>query len=162
MAMEEPREDISYNTTPAVTRDGRTRYTTILLGAQTTALLSSVPQTPGAPEQTTATNEVPMPTTGGGDTAVTALIVFGVVLAVALILALLWWCSLPRRRRPPSRATSTSGGGAPRRVRIIVDDYPPYRSYPTRPPASPNPPVSPPGSMGHEGSDRIGRIYDPH
>lgn len=162
MATKEPREAMPYLVTLTVTRDGRTVYTTIFLGPQTTTPSGSESTTL---EQTTATNQVPMPTTGGDNTAVTALIVFGVFLAVGLIMTLLWWCCLPRRRRHQSTTTSTSSSNFEGR---FEDDYPPYRPYAPRQPYptyarhSPNPPVSPLESIVPDGSDRIGRIYDPH
>ncbi|KID94323.1 hypothetical protein MAJ_09723, partial [Metarhizium majus ARSEF 297] len=163
MAAEEPREATPYLVTLTVTRDGRTIYTTIFLGPQTTTPSGSVSTTL---EQTTATNQVPMPTSGGDNTAVTALIVFGVFLAFGLIITLLWWCCLPRRRRHQSTTTWTSSGSNSERHN--EDDYPPYQPhaprqpYPTYAPHSPNPRVSPPESIVPDGSDRIGRIYDPH
>jgi len=114
VTMRVPRGDILYYVTLTITRDGSTRYTTILLGTKTNEPQSPFTPTSTPPQETTTAGESSSGSSGGRDTAVTALIVVGVLLGVVLILALLWWCCIAPFRKPPDwRSTTTNTSSRP-------------------------------------------------
>ncbi|UNI23180.1 hypothetical protein JDV02_009015 [Purpureocillium takamizusanense] len=144
------RGDILYYVTLTITRDGTTRYTTILLGTKTTGPQGSITQTPTPPEETAAGGESPSDSSssGGRDSAQTALIVVGVLLGVVVILALVWWCCIRPFRNPVSPGSSTTYTSS----RSSTPSNNPDIVPPMRPPS----PVYRPAQE----QERKGRIYE--
>lgn len=146
VTMRVPRGEILYYVTLTITRDGSTRYTTILLGTKTNEPQSPFTPTSTPPQETTTAGESSSGSSGGRDTAVTALIVVGVLLGVVLILVLLWWRHSAVSRWPPICSVTTTMSSRPNTPDNNPDIVPP----PRRPS---------PVRVTADGKVRRGRIY---